>query len=457
MPLYESHLRNLISAVGTVKNIPGMSFPFPTSAGDRLTLDAKALVRADQLAQALVAELAAKTQLPATGVRLGGIRSQILPSGAAQDCPAYAGDPNAYDTNLCWVQRFFENLVPGQNPKVEEEMRKALAGLVVAMVPVLPYIPHQILAGVLGTFFVSYTVTGKQPPGGDVIEAIGTSGMDTWGKTNGMLGFVTSILHILQTAATTYPSQGPIELGKGVAVSDYAGNNYLLFPDGAKLVQVPLVQGSFPVSSISGLQLVVPPTPVLPSGGSIYEGTYTGVFNYEYQQILPPVDGKEVRGPWVAKSLTVEITLKAVPFMSEQVIDGRKAIVHYVTHVFVNDPVFGTGVSGIDLAPGPSFAYLPADPPANLASPAPMGHIIVIGFPNGASIKTIIVGKESREGNLFVSWDGKILSSSTDPYFANMNWEAKLPQGRLLGWSGDPNAKLEYRFTSWKLNKKLTQ
>lgn len=444
MPIYEANLNALIAAVGTITQIPGQTFTFSTSSGTALTLDTKALAVSDQMAQALVAELASKTQTPAAGAAPDKLSDRVASPNFAlyANCPAYPDDPAAYDTNLCWLERFFLNLVPGENPAVVDQMNKTLANLVVATLPVPPHMAEQLIAGILGTFGVSFVTTGLPPSGGDVVEGMGA--MDAWAKTNGKIGFTYDIYKIFQLAATTFPSKGGVA-PVAMVVSDHAGNTYVLNRDGSTLVQIPAVSGAF---SIDSLALVVPPGgTVTPSKGSIYDGTYTGVFTYEYQEEKYE-DGKLVQSPWAAKSLTLTVTFKLVNEMDYY---GRKTAILQIANVYVNDPAFGTGLSGIDLPLGSGAAYLPTDPPTTSSNPSTNAMFIVIHFPNRAEFAT-----PALAGALSVSANGKTLSNSTDPSFQNKTWAASVPQGRL-GWSGDPKATLNYRYTGWTLTKKLTE
>lgn len=129
-----------------------------------------------------------------------------------------------------------------------------------------------------------------------------------------------------------------------------------------------------------------------------YDGTYTGVFNYEYNAY----DGKLV-GVWTPATLNIRITFKARD-PSHPWLDLD------ITSVWADDPTFGTGPDGIIALPGESFgeASLPRLPMApNDPPPTGTGCSIPINFPNGSGIYPSLFWEEG----FYVSPDGKTLSS----------------------------------------------
>ena len=261
-PNYKSNLSMLISAINTITINPNTSASFSAADGSTVTLDAKTLAISDQTVQALVAELASKTQVAAAVSisepnRIGSIRMSI--ALASDTCPLYPNDPIAYDTNLCHVQRFFQNLT-GENPAVTAQMTKALASAAAGVLPVPKFMADQIVASAMWTLSYSLLTTGATPPGGDVVEGVAITTLDTWGRTSGMIGFTVDAFNIFRLAATTFPArQGAAPVA--MAVSDPAGNTYLLRRDGTTLVTVPTSQGSFPIDSLT----LVGRPPVLPT------------------------------------------------------------------------------------------------------------------------------------------------------------------------------------------------
>lgn len=254
-PNYSSNLSALISAVNAITADPSTSVSLSTANGSTITLDANALRLSDQMVQALVAELASKTQVPAPAAAAATMPNAFSSASlapASASCPLYPNDPLAYDTNLCWTQRFFQNMT--ESPAVTAEMTKALANLAAGVLPVPKYLANQLIAGAMWTFSYSLLTTGVPPPGGDVVEGVATTTLDSLSNTSGMIGFTVDAYNVFRLAATTFPSRkgmAPVAMG----TSDAAGNTYLLLRDGSTLVTVPTAQGTFPVDSLT---LVVP-------------------------------------------------------------------------------------------------------------------------------------------------------------------------------------------------------
>jgi hypothetical protein len=247
-PNYVADLNALRAAVAAVTAAPSGSASLGMANGASATLNAKALVQTDQMVQAVIAVLASETQSAAlassaqAGIAQGGQQRADAP------CPLYPNDPAAYDTNLCWVQRFFQNM--SSNPEVTDRMGKALINLIPGSLGVGEYISNQVLAGGLWTFGYAYLATGKAPPGGEALSGMTTAGLDTWGKTGGMIGFTFDVFDILMLAATAYPPQSGVA-PVAMAVSDPSGNTYLVLRDGSTLVSMPQAQAVKPVDSLS--------------------------------------------------------------------------------------------------------------------------------------------------------------------------------------------------------------
>ncbi len=182
----------------------------------------------------------------------------------------------------------------------------------------------------------------------------------------------------------------------------------------------------------------------VPSGGSVYDGTYTGTFTYEYQEEKPDAEGRFVWGPWIAARFTLTVTLRS---LAPDVVfrqAGATSVALPITHVVVSDPDFGAGASGIAPLFG-SAATLPLDLPTTPLNPSLAGMGMVILFPNGATLLT-----ENRAGALSVGFDGRTLSNSLDPGIQGRTWIADTPQGPV----GPPNPSgfsRNYKYTSWRL------
>lgn len=170
--------------------------------------------------------------------------------------------------------------------------------------------------------------------------------------------------------------------------------------------------------------------PVCPS---IYNGTYTGQFLYEYQTTA--ITPQTVTGSF---QLTVQLSCKGI-------ING--SILHEVTSAINSDPYFGCQGGCTPISPvgtiNLSGFMLPENPPTTPLNPSHVGDGLAITFPN----KTLLVTSNTF-GEISVSADGKILSSSLDPANPNITWEAG-------SWSGDdflPGA-VNIKYKSWSLTK----
>ena len=121
---------------------------------------------------------------------------------------------------------------------------------------------------------------------------------------------------------------------------------------------------------------------------SVYDGTYSGTFNYEYEKLTWDADrelpGGEIVSPWISATLKLELTFQTISFSID-----RDWVELGITYVVCDDPVFGTGANGV--APDNSnamnaYAYFPL-PPDKTINPHE-GIKLVINFPNGSSISS---------------------------------------------------------------------
>ncbi len=172
---------------------------------------------------------------------------------------------------------------------------------------------------------------------------------------------------------------------------------------------------------------------------SIYEGTYTGTFAYEYRETwtdMTTVTMGRKNGPWIAANLTLTLTLE-----TEGTYGGTDSL--DITNVSVSDPSFGTGLAGIVPNRNGTGVRLRADP----MKPSLSQDGFMITFPNGAYINT-----NYGAGGVLMSFDGKTLSNGLAPSQPDVTWEAiKTPSGHFRGWGADP--VYEVNFKSWSLTK----
>jgi hypothetical protein len=181
-------------------------------------------------------------------------------------------------------------------------------------------------------------------------------------------------------------------------------------------------------------------------GKSIYDGTYTGIFTYEYQEWKPDEKGVLVEGPWITDGFTLTVTLQSLAPDAAFRESGATGVGLPITHVWVSDPAFGTGLTGIAPLFG-SAATLPLDPPTTPSNPSQGGMGIAVLFPNGASLLTT-----NYPGALYVSSEGRTLSNSLDPGIQDNTWNASTPQGPV-GPENPSGFYRNYKYKSWNLTK----
>jgi Tfp pilus assembly protein PilF len=177
-------------------------------------------------------------------------------------------------------------------------------------------------------------------------------------------------------------------------------------------------------------------------GKSKYDGNYSGMFVYWYREYITDAQGNRKLSDWKPKALAISLTLQSM--MSEEAAraSGLTYIPLQITHVQVNDPDFGTGLTGITPSLG-SGATLPLDPTGTTPSPAGMG--ITISFPNGAILVT-----NDNPGALSVNRDVFItLQNSLTTAFQDQTWYAHVPPDNSV--FADDFAEILYK--SWILTK----
>ena len=184
---------------------------------------------------------------------------------ASSDCPTSATDPRAYDSDVCLLQRFSQNLLT--NPPVNDLEAKALMGISLGAMasccgPVA--VPLQLGWGALTPLIVSYAVTHSSAPASDLWKGLGESALNVEAEYGGhsllpllsgqLLGSIEDTYKVIAAAATAYPPMRSILPSLAILGNDYAGNSYLIFPNGFEAVKVPAAQGSY-----DSTQWVVPP------------------------------------------------------------------------------------------------------------------------------------------------------------------------------------------------------
>lgn len=175
---------------------------------------------------------------------------------------------------------------------------------------------------------------------------------------------------------------------------------------------------------------------------SIYDGTYSGIFNYRYRENIL-ADEDPDKGEYRSGSLRLTVTFKT------KVAENGHPVYANITRVIVSDPDFDTTDDGLIPNLG-SKVTLPPDPtkpdPVLNMDPSQLTTVIFIFFPNEGYIKTGVKGV-ARPGDISVSPDGLTLSGDT--------WSGRTPRGIFIEeqsnyfW-GYVN---QVEFGSWSLHK----
>lgn len=173
---------------------------------------------------------------------------------------------------------------------------------------------------------------------------------------------------------------------------------------------------------------------------SPYEGTYTGIFTFEYPEFICTNEQLglwEETGRWITDGFRLTVTFKFVE-------TGAGADWLEITKVQCDDPCFGTGLVGVTPLEN-SLALLPAEPPTTPMNPSQMGMGIQIFFPNGAILQTYNL----EAGALSVSFDGTTLSST--PKVRDRAWSILTPE--MITRGGYNVIHIDTRYKSWSLTK----
>lgn len=182
--------------------------------------------------------------------------------------------------------------------------------------------------------------------------------------------------------------------------------------------------------------------PITVVGHSVYDGTYIGMFVYEYAEQWYDESGSLRSGEWITAGFRLTVTL-------ESIATAGGVTTLNITSITCSDPNFGTGLTGI--TPTLGSVMLPADPPTTPMSPSQSGMGIVIIFPNGTTLATA-----NSVGALSVGFEGRTLSNSLDPDIQDNTWVAQLaPKGPFSPgeFVGERFVHYLYKFKSWSLTK----
>jgi hypothetical protein len=195
------------------------------------------------------------------------------------------------------------------------------------------------------------------------------------------------------------------------------------------------------------------------SDPSPYDGTYAGVFNYDYRERIPKKGAPAGFGAydlsdWASATLTLTLTFKTADGFSEQMAKSAGQWLLQVTKVVASDKGFGTGLEGIvpdyvsTVIPGTgSTAHLPIIGVTGSGILAQTPSFIQVAFPNGSYFRTANV-----KDDLQVGFAQSTLSGST--WYAQAGTVGALSAENMPGTSGTlAPRRYEVSFKSWNLKK----
>jgi hypothetical protein len=150
---------------------------------------------------------------------------------------------------------------------------------------------------------------------------------------------------------------------------------------------------------------------------SIYDGTYTGMFNFAYDTAYD-MNGNPTAS--TSGSISLSLTMHCVVSLPQ-------GIFMTVTNVASSEPTFGCPAPGCVLPETGSNGgvSLPATAPTGPSNVSPAGTGVSLTFPNGAQIST-----SGSAGDLSVSASGMTLSNG--PASTGPTWFANDPTGMCL-------------------------
>jgi len=170
-------------------------------------------------------------------------------------------------------------------------------------------------------------------------------------------------------------------------------------------------------------------------GQSIYAGTYSGTFNYEYQ--------KNGEGPWIPGSLDLTFTLKDV-----NAVGGRQLMA--VTYAKCSDPNFGA-VGGVMPSGSLSSAEFKANPSSTGERLSDIDEAVIIRFPNTAYIEFPANAGGNLASKFLISADGKTMHSSSD--HPDDAWYAVDGAAPFKGYTAPGTDFYDVHYQSWSLTK----
>lgn len=170
-------------------------------------------------------------------------------------------------------------------------------------------------------------------------------------------------------------------------------------------------------------------------GKSIYEGTYSGTFNYEYHVIRD----NDI-GPWISDSFELTITLKDV-----NTIGGRQYMA--VTYAKCSDPNFDA-VGGVTPSGTLSSAEFQANPPSGERL-SDQNEAIIVRFPNTAYIEIPANAGGGYAGKFLISSNGLRYSSD----YPDSAWYAQTGKKPFKGYSSPGEEYYELNYLNWNLAK----
>ena len=246
---FNMDLAPMISAINTITDDPTQTVDLTTANGTTTTLNAQMLAQSDQLAQALIAAIVNQGSIPIVGSSSG--------------CPVPTGN-TTYDSNLCSVQTYFQNLA-SQAPATSASQRSkhvarpeltppesAVLGLYANLIlgslaglagPEAPVIYTFVFAPIVTSYFSSLAVDQELPSAADTAQGVGLNFLDHayFGEVP-VLGTAADEIKALYTIITWSPPTKGILLSSGAATFMPGGLTILDPNTGAPttLLQIPV-------------------------------------------------------------------------------------------------------------------------------------------------------------------------------------------------------------------------
>ncbi len=255
MAQYDSDLRALVPAINKITNDSTQTVALTTSNGGTAPLNAKELVLADQLVQAMVASLVNQGQVSTLAAERREERTNFTQASPSASCPPSANSPT-FDSQVCALRNLFNNLTAG-DPTVVQKEKEALAniflgglgvwGVSAALsggVGVVVIVPAELTWMILSPYMASYFATGSLPSRADVAGGLGPTVLDVLAEKpvgGSIFAPASDMFKVLKAAADAAPPPGTL-ITSGWAVPIAGGGTALIFPDGTQFVKVPAQQ-----------------------------------------------------------------------------------------------------------------------------------------------------------------------------------------------------------------------